>query len=532
MNETTKTAIFLLLATILVAGAWFARPVTRDFQADDMLGAILFPQFTNPLDITSLEIVRMDATGTRNEFRIAEVNGVWSIPSHENYPADARDQMARVAESLTDLRVLEVIQPDIGEMDVIAFQTRHGVIDPTDDAAFGEGVGTRITIVGANNETLVDLIIGRSTDQRQPQDQMDEGETLRYVRVANQEPVYVVSIDPGQFATDFDRWIERNLLDISTFDIREVFVDRYSVTSEYVLMGGRLERDVRASLIGDITFGHHASAIGADKWSLARWMIFEPQYTERQLARGRELDTDTLDGMISALHDLRIVGVLRKPASLAAALREGTTFDDIELDASMQASMQRTGFWLVEVPNLRGNSQESQEIELRLLATDGDLQLRMRDGIVYTLRFGDRTGTTTEITSDDSSDDSPRMLFNRYLFITAGFDPAMIPLPELCELPDDLADIPAEELEANERHNQREQERYDAAIERGRQRAMELSARFADWYYVISDDVHRRIHLTEANAFRVSTQPVINLDLGDFGVIWDDTEEDIDADIP
>ena len=105
------------------------------------------------------------------------------------------------------------------------------------------------------------------------------------------------------------------------------------------------------------------------------------------------------------------------------------------------------------------------------------------------------------------------MVPNRYLFITAEFDPAIIPLPELRPIPEIPEEGDEEELarltrekEMAERANQREQERYNAAIESGKRRAAELSDRFADWYYVISDDVYQNIHLTEANVFRVATQ--------------------------
>ena len=525
MNELTKTSIFLLLAATLVAGAFLSRPTARDFQPEEMLGTILFPQFTNPLDIKSLEIVRLDAVGRRNDFRIVEVNGIWSIPSHENYPADARDQMGRVAEALTDLKVLDVIQPESSGTDSIDFQTQYGVIDPTSDhATFGEGVGIKITLNGADNETLVDLIVGKSVAQRQPQDMIDEESGLRYVRIANQAPVYVVSVDPSQFSTNFDQWIEKNLLDISTFDIKEFFVDQYSLSIEPTRTALGIQLALVPSFIGDITLGYDAAGVGAEKWSLIRWMKFEQHnsdYKDQQLGQGRELDTDTLDAMVSALNDLRIVSVLKKPAGFAAALREGTPFEDIEVDESIENSMEETGFWLVPLPDLKGGTEGTKT---QLLSNDGDLQLRLKDGIVYHLRFGDLTGTASEMAADeDSPDTTPVMGVNRYLFITAEFDPAIIPPPELREIPtadladdSDLAGTPVEEIEMLERMNQREQERYDAALERGRSRALELSDRFADWYYVISEDVYRKIHLTESNVFRFRIP-----DVDDFGSVWD-----------
>ena len=516
MNEAGKTLIFVLLAAALIAGAFFSRPSLNEFDVDEMLGQTLFPQFTDPLAITSLEIVKLDSTGERSDFRIVEVNGIWSIPSHDNYPADARDQMGRVAEALTDLTVLEVIQPDESGIDTIAFQTQFGVIDPTsDNILIAEAVGTKITLGGANNETLVNLIIGREAARRQA----DEGETsLRYIRIANQAPVYVIDIDPSQFTTNFDQWIERNLLDISVFDIGEIFVDEYSFTVEYALTTLGLREIPRASFIGDITLGYDASAIGADKWSLVRWMTFEGQnldYRERQLEPGKELDTDRLDAMVSALSDLRIVSVLRKPAALASALREGVAFEDIEMTAPMQESMQRTGFWLVEMLDLRGDVQQTR---VQLLSNDGDIQLRLKNGVIYSLRFGDLTGTESEVPAFGefdapfAMDSFTRTVPNRYLFITAEFDPTIIPLPELRYVPEIPEEADEEELarltrerDSAEIWNQREQRRYDDALESGKRRAAELSDRFADWYYVISDDVYQNIHLTEANVFRVAT---------------------------
>ena len=516
MNETVKTSIFILLAAALIVGAVVSRPRIADFKPEEMVGQSLFPQFTDPLAIKSLEIVKLDALGERSDFRIIEVNGIWSIPSHDNYPADAKDQMGKVAEALTDLQILAVIQPEESEIDSIAFQNQYGVTDPASDAAsLGEGVGIKITLGGANNETLVNLIVGKAVARRQSQDPMDDnGGELRYVRIANQAPVYEVRIDPSQFSTNFDQWIEKNLLDISTFDIKEIFVDMYSFSVEYALTNRGIQPIPKDSFIGDLTLGYDHSAVGADKWSLVRWMMFEGRnsdYNERQIEPGKELDTDTLDTMVSALNDLKIVSVLKKPAGLASALREGTAFEDIKFDEAMQDSMQETGFWLVELPNIKG---DTQQITTQLLSNEGDIRIRLKNGIAYNLRFGDLTGTESELTADeDSLDSAPTMGTNRYLFITAEFDPAMIPLPELRDIPEIPAEGEEEELEQlkqekdmAERINQREQERYDAEMEQGKTRARELSDRFADWYYVIAEDVYKKIHLSESNVFRAKSQ--------------------------
>jgi hypothetical protein len=274
----------------------------------------------------------------------------------------------------------------------------------------------------------------------------------------------------------------------------------------------------KASFIGDMTFGYDGSATGADKWSLVRWMVFEGQnldYNERQLESGKALNTDTLDSAVSALNDLKIVSVVKKPAGLASALREGTPLEMIEMTAAMQESMQETGFWLVEFLNLR---EKTRQAKIQLLSNEGDIQLRLKNGIVYHLRFGDLTGTESEVPAEQAQFGSPlamdatKMVPNRHLFITAEFDPAMIPPAESRPVPEIPEEGEADELakltqgkETAERANQREKERYDAAVESGKKRVAELSDRFADWYYVISDDVYKNIHLTEANVFRSAT---------------------------
>ena len=520
MNETIKTLFFFLFAVALVVGAYLSQPKLSEYKANDTVGKVLFPQFTDPLAIKSLEIVKLDSTGERNDFHIVEVNNMWSIPSHDNYPADAKEQMGRVAEALTGLTVLDVIEPEGSGVDSIAFQTQYGVIDPTsDNILIGEGVGTKITLVGANNATLVNLIVGKEVASRQAQDMMNVDETtLRYVRIASQAPVYVVSIDASSFAVTFDQWIEKNLLDIKAFDIKEVFVDQYSFSVELVLTSRGLQDQQSLMFVGDMTFEYDGSAVGADKWLLTKWMIFKGQnfdvYEERQLDPAKELDTETLDSMVSALGDLKIVSVQKKPAELASALREGKTFENIELTAAMEASMQMTGFWLVEMLDLKGDSNKTKT---QLLSNEGDIQLRMKNGIVYYLRFGDLTGTESEVPLEQfdspyAMDGSTKIVPDRYLFITAEFDPTIIPLPELRPIPDipDEADAEEREMfmqvrESSEKINQREQERYDADLVSGKKRASELSDRFADWYYVISDDVYKRIRLTEANVFRFKT---------------------------
>jgi hypothetical protein len=68
---------------------------------------------------------------------------------------------------------------------------------------------------------------------------------------------------------------------------------------------------------------------------------------------------------------------------------------------------------------------------------------------------------------------------------------------------------PSEEQEAERQKAQKEYQRKlderEEKIKKGKQRARDLNDRFADWYYVISEDMYRKIHLTRSDIFRTKT---------------------------
>ena len=105
---------------------------------------------------------------------------------------------------------------------------------------------------------------------------------------------------------------------------------------------------------------------------------------------------------------------------------------------------------------------------------------------------------------------------NRYLFVTARFDPALIPpppapAPRPVALPDDpfLKDpndpkriaeqtkAKEEETKAKEKAD-RDQADYDRRVGDGRKRVKELTDRFAGWYYVTPGDSFHAIMLDRA----------------------------------
>ncbi|MDR2168596.1 MAG: DUF4340 domain-containing protein [Planctomycetaceae bacterium] len=526
MSEKIKTLIFLLLAIVLLGLAWYSKPQIRTVNIESIIGKPLFEKFTDPLSIKRLEIVRRDATGEKEEFRIIEQGGSWRIPSHDNYPADAKDQMGLIADALIGLNVLDVAEKLSGDstqaVNTTAIHTTYGVLDPTDTTvSSNENTGVKVTLVGTNketkiDETMVELIIGKAVEPIGNNQDEPSSSVNRYVRIAGQLPVYIVKIDIDRFSAKFDRWIEKNLLDIHSIDIAEIFIDDYSLDLQ-LTSGGAL--GVSINNVADLAIAYNNDETGNKKWTLKKCMGYRGahrEYYEKNLNANEELNVEVLDNLINSINNLKIVNVTKKPNKLAESLRKGESFDKIKPDESLF----KAGFYLVAAPD-KTNPKNKESV--KLLATQGDIQLRMKDGICYNLRFGELTGTQTEADQNKelnkNQNETPSMMENRYLFINADFDEKIIPPADIQKLPEipttgdqNTIDKIKKEREQKEKSNLREKERVEKAIESGKARVKKLSERFADWYYVISEDVYKKIHLTESSVIRIKTTTQNNAD--------------------
>ena len=182
----------------------------------------------------------------------------------------------------------------------------------------------------------------------------------------------------------------------------------------------------------------------------------------------------------------------------------------MQLDTQAVQSLQSRGYFIV------GG---------RLLSNQGETVVQTEGCVQYRLRFGEIAvprGGTDESSDEDSGDDGSSSETGRYLFVTAECNPDLIPKPEPMELPDleSLGITPDAEEDGDEesastqpsmqeamelarekieQENQQKQQEYESKLEQGRTRAGELTDRFADWYYVISDSVYNNIRLTRAD---------------------------------
>lgn len=420
MSESIKTVIFVGVAALALAVAWLTRPAPFYDAPEADLGTDLFADFTDPLSAQSLEIIKYDEDqGALEPFMVAKVDDVWSIPSHQNYPADAADHLKTAATALIGVEKLDIVSDSASD------HATFGVIEPEPGKlTLGtEGVGTRVTLKDKDDGVLASLVIGKEDPDQA---------SVRYVRKPGQDRVYAVALDTSKFTTRFEDWIEEDLLKLSPFDIEEIVVKDYSIDE---LRGAINQR-------GQLTIDYDNKE---GKWTLKELQEFvNGEYATRPLAEDEELDTTLLNDLKTALDDLKIVDVVRKPPGLSDTLRTDEELLNSDQEAMMQ--LQRRGFFVAPIGD---NPPE-------IYSNEGEVVCGMKSGVEYVLRFGEIAGIgakseTTEppAEGDEAGVAEEEDTLNRYLMVAARFNEDLIPKPELEPLPEAPADEaqPAESTE-------------------------------------------------------------------------------------
>jgi hypothetical protein len=479
MKETTKTLVFVGVA-LLLTGAAFLRIPDRTGQniAFDEQGQPFFPAFKDPLICTDLQVVDYEpSTATASEFQVKFKDGKWVIPSHYDYPADAKDRLAKTASGVMDLT------KDTIRSDRVEDQEEMGVVDPLDAKSTSlKGRGKRVTLRDASEKVLADFIIGKEIRGDKETPNSGDRSVQRYVRVPGQKRIYGVNVKVD-LSTKFADWIETNLLKVDSSKIRKVVFDNHKVDPE------------RGAIIpGEVLTIERKDSSGP--WTLAGG-----------LPADKELDTEKLSTLTSALADLKIVGVRPKPEALKQDLKASSGGEIKPTTRQALNSLVAKGFY----PTNKG-----------LLSNQGDVVVTTDEGVVYTLRYGEvvlasgleLTAGTEESESTGKDADKGKgkkktegATENRYLFVTVAFDRSAIPAPAPAEpkapttLPDDVfqkaPDDPkriAEEKAAKEKTD-REKADHEKKIADGEKRVKELADRFADWYYVTPGDSFKSIAL-------------------------------------
>jgi hypothetical protein len=527
MTESVKTLIYTGAALLLFAGAvWVSLPPSDT--SGETEAQILYPDFQDSKEAARLEIVRVDEKrGKLDRFEVERTpTKGWVIPSHGGYPADATAQMSEAATSLINLNVVAVVSEDASKQEL------YGVVEPTEARldAGDKGFGMLVAFQDRKGDDLARLVVGKK---------VADSDTQRFVRKAGQDAVYVVDLNVDKLTTNFGDWIEKDLLKISPWDIDRVMIKDYQFIARAGRGGFELDFDPRMEL----TAGIDGDANGWVVDKLIQYARKRPVETE--LKADEELNKEKLDDLKSALDNLQIVDVKPKPEGLAGDL----SADDAAFkNPDLLQSLQSLGF----VPHEEGRRKE-------FLGFNGELNVGTKDGVEYVLRFG-----STE-SAEAGENKAGEAKARRYLFVTARLDnsrlkpPTLDPLPTESTVPvapekkdddaqepkepgspgqDVVGDAPSDEAKSDdakadetktdetkadeakpatndfdlkrkqiEKENQRKQDEFKERKRKAEGKVRELNARFAGWYYVISDDEFQKIHLTRNDVIKERSGP-------------------------
>jgi hypothetical protein len=416
VSEGQKTGIFAVIAGVVALLAWAttSRNVVVNAKTS-RIGQAIFEKFNDPLTAASLKLLRYDSSKEQmDEFEVSKdrKTGVWSIPSHESYPADASKQMADAATLFVGLKALDVASEKRED------QSLFGVIAPDKqkEDQGGDGVGMLVQMRDEKGEMLADIIIGKDVDGNKKK---------RFVRIPSEDVIYVAELDTTPLTTEFKQWIEPDLLQLSSTDIETFGIRDYQILPTN--QGQVLSRNYEADINYVTTSG---------QWEATRVNTFDSDPPGvKTVGENEQLNTTKLNDIKSALDNLKIADVTKKPAGLAADLKG----DRSKLTREVQESLARRGFF----PN--PNQKDGDVVDF--FSKNGELIVTLKDGVQYLLRFGGSASADINAAVEEGKEES--VSINRFLLVTARLDESKIPPAVLEKIPESVEELKAIEALKN-----------------------------------------------------------------------------------
>ena len=447
MKDTLKTSLFVAAALVMVGFAGLAYNRSKPIKIDDfdLVGKPFFENFDDAKKAQSLEVTALNPnTATVDQFKVEEDKGLWRIPSHHNYPAEAAERLATTATSVIGLQREALIGRTKGDHE------RFGVVDPLDENIRDpETAGKRITIIDGAGDTMVDLIVGKKAGDGDagPANAFSaptSQENFYYVRRPEENQTFKVKLDID-LSTRFSDWIRPDLLQIELSELREIFIDNYVMKQE------------RTSPLS----APQLLKMQGEKIALKRDGDVGPWEMTELDEKTEKLDNAKVDQLVTDLDALRIVGV--RPKTLYDGLQiltpglklnkqvvekfKDNTQQLQSLINKVQFELQDYGFNLAPAPGGTKN-------DLMLVSDNGEMSIGTDKGVVYSLQFGkpvigedqiieigapiqddpksDETNPKPRVSQTDANDtDAPtngeqQAVKNRFLMIRVNFDESLI----------------------------------------------------------------------------------------------------------
>jgi hypothetical protein len=351
MNATGRTFLFVAVAAIAVGISMGVQFLTQPGSVEGFseVGQEFFADFQDPLKARELSVSKFDSESSEVQSFTVKQNddGLWVIPSHHNYPAEAAERLAKTAASLIGIRKVAIQTRSKDDW------PRYGVADPSAEVVANlekedekDPRGTRVALRDSSGNALVDLIIGFAVKGRA---------NHYYVRIPDKNPVFVAKLE-ADLSAKFSDWIEPDLLKLNQADIVRIKADRYSIDEEQ-----------RAVVMGEVLSLTKDSE--ANKWSL-----------EGMDAEKESLKDTVISDLNRNLDQMKIVGVRPKPKGINSDLTiTGDVAESPALQEALQIDLMRQGYYIIP----------DDQKKLKLMSNEGELIAGTKDGLLYTLFFGE-----------------------------------------------------------------------------------------------------------------------------------------------
>lgn len=519
----SRTFGYVGTAVACLAVTGFAELFTRPpkIQEFGKVGEEFYSEFTDPTLASELEVYVFDNEAVRaREFKVGrKENGLWVIPSHHDYPADAEERLAKTAASVIGITRGAMVTrwpADHG---------RYGVINPKQDSLTVEeveGVGQRLILKKDDGKPLADYVIGKEVEDH-PGDY--------YIRHPQEDEVYIAKLEID-LSTRFTDWIEDKLFTFSNGDVVKLEINDYVFN----------ERTVTESIVTNLS---REEAWG-DNWELDS---LDPET--------QEINVEKINEALTALSSLEVIGVRPKQKGLTPELQLDREYLRMQAQLEMlQQDLLARGFALQP-----GEAPES----FSLISKEGELIVGTTEGLRYQLYFGrvftgsqeeleigfgvggskgaeesktaDETAASTDAEADEVSGKP-----GRYLFVRVSFDDNLLPGPKSnplepeksarlneleaaekeepavgedekakesaegedaakAEEPTELEKLLEEYESAQQQHKTdlRDYEARQEKIEESKEKAEEFNRRFAEWYYVIPGESFEKLELSRTD---------------------------------
>lgn len=556
MTEMTKTMMFVAAAVVSLLLAFAIQPGGTTFDVQQQIGEIL-NQFDTEAP-KRLKIVKFDqATATVSEFEVAEQDSLWVIPSKDDYPADAERQMGESANSVIDLEILRIAaknaeqHAELGVLSPAANNLNSKTSGVGTRVVMSDGKGDTLVdmIVGKEVKDASDQHYVRNTDQDivyvvelDPSglstkfDDWIEGDLLklnpmdiRRAEIKDYSAELLVTLagaqvnwdQRGEFSLRYDnsesKWNAESLQkfdktamtyvedqigeneELNTDALRELKNGLDDLVIVDVL---RKPEGLSADLKAGSDFLKNEAAGSLARMGFAPVALAEGTQPEILSSEG-ELTCTLQNGVEYVLRfgNLQIDSGEVDGESESATGESGETAEDDGINRYLFV-MTRFNQDIIEQPKLdelpalpEGAPEENGE-NADDASQDASTGHDSDTGEVASAEVEPETGEAAP--SADAESDADTEVADPQTNESDAVENVADAEKEADEEKDAQEDELEEILAQRKRivtENKRREDEYQQKIEDGKQQVQELNERFGDWYYVISNDVYKKIHL-------------------------------------